>query len=264
MADIFLSYATEDQEVARKIGELLESAGWSVWWDRKIPAGVVWREHIDKSLLNMRCMVVLWSASSVASEWVKEEAEEGRSAGKLLPVLIESVRPPVGFRSIQAADLVNWDGSGDAVAFRQLVSDLQVIVGKPHRMAIDKRKIFFSYSRSDAKFALQIAESLRSAGIFVWIDQVDIPAGAPWDRAIQDALESADSLLVILSPSAVDSENVMDEVSLALERKKQIIPLLYRPCNVPLRLRRLQYIDFTGQYDNALRLLLSHLKNVES
>jgi hypothetical protein len=263
MADIFLSYAEEDREVARKIAGLLESAGWLVWWDRKIPEGVTWRHHIVKALLDMRCMVVLWSANSINSEWVKEEAEEGRSAGKLLPVLIEPVTPPIGFRSIQSADLANWDGSGDALAFRQLVSDLQVRLGKPHRMAIDKRKIFFSYSRSDKEFASQLAKSLRSEGIFVWLD-VDIPVGVPWDRAIQDALESADSLLVILSPSAVDSENVMDEVSLALERKKQIIPLLYRPCNVPLRLRRLQYIDFTGQYDNALRLLLSHLISVES
>lgn len=263
MADIFLSCATEDREVAGKIAGLLESAGWSVWWDRKIPAGVTWRQHIHKNLLDMRCMIVLWSESSVESDWVKEEAEEARSAGKLVPVLIESVRPPAGFRAIQAADLVNWDGSGDALAFRQLINDLQAIVGKPHRMAINKSKIFFSYSRSDAEFALQLARSLRSEGILVWIDQVDIPTGVPWDRAIEDALESAGSLLVILSPSAVDSENVRDELSLALDRKKQIIPLLYRPCNVPFRLRRLQYIDFTEQYDNAFKLLLSHL-HVES
>jgi TIR domain len=39
MADIFLSYANEDRESARAVAGLLESAGCTVWWDRRIPAG---------------------------------------------------------------------------------------------------------------------------------------------------------------------------------------------------------------------------------
>ena len=131
MADIFLSYAEEDRETARRVALLLESAGWSVWWDRRIPAGKTWRQVIDTALREMACMVVLWSRHSIVSTWVSEEAEEGRSHGRLVPVLIEKVLPPLGFRSIQAADLSDWDRSPEAGGFRQLVSDLQSLIGKP-------------------------------------------------------------------------------------------------------------------------------------
>jgi hypothetical protein len=133
MANIFLSYANEDRETARAVAGLLESAGWTVWWDRRIPAGRTWRSVIEEALREMRCMVVLWSANSVESDWVKEEAEEGRALGKLIPVLIESVKPPVGFRSIQAADLTDWNGSSDSLGARQLLADLESLMGKPAR-----------------------------------------------------------------------------------------------------------------------------------
>ena len=131
MADIFLSYANEDREAARAVANLLESAGCTVWWDRRIPAGRTWRSMIEEALRDMRCMVVLWSSHSVESDWVKEEAEEARALGKLIPVLIEPVKPPVGFRSIQSADLIDWDGSRDSLGARQLIADLEALMGKP-------------------------------------------------------------------------------------------------------------------------------------
>jgi TIR domain/Bacterial Ig-like domain (group 2) len=129
MADIFLSYANEDREAARAVAGLLESAGCTVWWDRRIPAGRTWRSMIEEALREMRCMVVLWSTHSVESDWVKEEAEEARALGRLIPVLIEPVKPPVGFRSIQAADLIDWDGSRDSLGARQLIADIESLMG---------------------------------------------------------------------------------------------------------------------------------------
>ena len=131
MADIFLSYANEDREAARAVAGLLESAGCTVWWDRRIPAGRTWRSMIEEALREMRCMVVLWSTHSVESDWVKEEAEEARALGRLIPVLIEPVKPPVGFRSIQAADLIDWDGSRDSLGARQLIADIESLMGNP-------------------------------------------------------------------------------------------------------------------------------------
>jgi TIR domain/Bacterial Ig-like domain (group 2) len=131
MADIFLSYANEDREAARAVAGLLESAGCTVWWDRRIPAGRTWRSMIEEALREMRCMVVLWSTHSVESDWVKEEAEEARALGRLIPVLIEPVKPPVGFRSIQAADLTDWDGSRDSLGARQLIADIESLMGNP-------------------------------------------------------------------------------------------------------------------------------------
>ncbi len=131
MTDIFLSYTERDRDTARRVAEALGSAGWSVWWDRRIPAGETWRGVLAHALEDMRCMVVLWSAKSIESEWVYEEASEGRRQGKLVPVMIEAVRPPAGFREIQAADLSGWDGSPDFEGLRLLLADLENLLGKP-------------------------------------------------------------------------------------------------------------------------------------
>jgi hypothetical protein len=134
MADIFISYANEDRERAAQVAALLESAGWSVWWDRRIPAGRTWRTVLEEALGGSRCMMVLWSNHSVTSPWVAEEAEEARRLNKtLVPVLINAVEPPIGFRAIQAADLIRWDGSADDAAARMLVADLKSLVNPQER-----------------------------------------------------------------------------------------------------------------------------------
>lgn len=74
----------------------------------------------------------------------------------------------------------------------------------------DEDQLFISYSRDDAEFALKIAKDLRAVGIDIWFDQLDIPPGARWDRSIGKALKASKKLIVILSPSSVASENVMD------------------------------------------------------
>ncbi|HRO58189.1 MAG TPA: TIR domain-containing protein [Burkholderiaceae bacterium] len=130
MADIFLSYAEEDRKTALALAQSLESAGWSVWWDRRIPPGSTWRETIEKALDEMRCMVVLWSRHSVHSHWVYEEAEIGRARRVLVPVLIERVDPPLGFRSIHAADLAGWEGDANAAGALQLVAHLESVLGR--------------------------------------------------------------------------------------------------------------------------------------
>jgi TonB family protein len=118
---------------------------------------------------------------------------------------------------------------------------------------------FFSYCREDSEFALKLAADLKVAGASVWIDQLDIEPGTPWDRAVEDALTNSPHMLVVLSPVSVKSDNVRDEVSFALSRQKRVIPVLYRDCDVPFRLARLQHIDFRADYERALSILLRAL-----
>jgi WD40 repeat protein len=118
---------------------------------------------------------------------------------------------------------------------------------------------FFSYSRGDLDFALRLAKDLKGAGANVWFDKLDLAAGQLWDLAIEKALASCPRIVVILSPASVNSTNVMDEVAFALERQKSVIPVLYRDCDVPFRLRRLQYIDFRQDYAAGLQELLRSL-----
>jgi len=131
MADIFISYANEDRKIAGKLAQALESAGFSVWWDRRIPAGRSWRSVLEEALQGMRCLIVLWSTNSIKSPWVIEEAEEARRLEKIMfPVLLHKIDPPVGFRAIQAANLVDWDGAADAPTVELLVADLKALLGE--------------------------------------------------------------------------------------------------------------------------------------
>src|SRR5215207_2642329 len=118
--------------------------------------------------------------------------------------------------------------------------------------------IFFSYSRHDSDFA-KLGKDLRTAGISIWLDQLDIEPGERWDVAIEQGLAACSRILVILSPASVASNNVMDEVSYALEEGKPVIPVLHGECDIPFRLRRVQYTDFRADYQVAFDSLLRYL-----
>jgi hypothetical protein len=117
------------------------------------------------------------------------------------------------------------------------------------------KTIFFSYSRQDSDFALNLAKDLRLAGADIWLDQLDIQPGSHWDQSVEEALKASKVLLVILSKTSVDSKTVMDEVSYALEEDKIVVPVLLEKCEIPFRIRRLQYADFTGDYQAGTRNL---------
>jgi formylglycine-generating enzyme required for sulfatase activity len=131
MSDIFISYARQDRPRTEAIAKALEDHGWSVWWDWNIPAGKTFRQVIQEQLDKARCVIVLWSATSVSRKWVIEEASDGEDRGVLVPVLIEKVRPPLGFRSIQAADLTDWSGEATAPTFLRLRADIEALICTP-------------------------------------------------------------------------------------------------------------------------------------
>lgn len=89
--------------------------------------------------------------------------------------------------------------------------------------------IFISYSSKDREQAEQLTELLSSAGLSVWIDQQGIGAATSWSGEITRAISDCKALVVMLSPSSVESKNVIREVSLAFEKNKKILPLDLEP-----------------------------------
>jgi hypothetical protein len=126
--DVFLSYAREDEARAGELARALETRDYKVFWDREIRPGQTWHSHIGEALAKARCVVVAWSQASVISQWVIEEANEGRDRKVLVPVLFEAVQPPFGFRGIQAADLIGWQPARPSPAFDGLLDAVRRIV----------------------------------------------------------------------------------------------------------------------------------------
>jgi hypothetical protein len=119
--------------------------------------------------------------------------------------------------------------------------------------------IFFSYNRKDGQFALRLANDLIANRLNPWVDQLNIQPSQRWDAAVEEALVKAQCFLIVLSPHSAKSENVLDEVNFALKKGKKIIPVLIKECEIPFRLERIQYIDFTKNYSSALKQLFLEL-----
>ena len=112
-------------------------------------------------------------------------------------------------------------------------------------MSNNQFRTFISYSRENQQFALKLACELKAANFAVWMDQYDIPTGARWDDEIEKALRECEIFMFIMTPASVASENAKDEVGYAIDHGKHILPVLLEECEIPLRLSRLQYVDFT-------------------
>jgi adenylate cyclase len=130
MTQVFLSYAREDVDAARRLAQAIGAAGHEVWWDEHIHGGSRFTSAIDQALKNAEAVIVLWSPASVESAWVQDEAGEGRDSGRLVPVLIGETKPPLGFRQFQSIDLSRWNGR-DAAELHGLMDAIEKIVGKP-------------------------------------------------------------------------------------------------------------------------------------
>jgi photosystem II stability/assembly factor-like uncharacterized protein len=131
-------------------------------------------------------------------------------------------------------------------------------------LAAEAQTAFISYSREDSELALKLAEDLKAAGAAVWLDQLDIAPGQRWARAVEDALNACPRMLVILSPASVGSRHVEDEVAFALEEGKTVIPVVYRECKIPFRLRSFQHLDVRTDYTRGIENLVRVLAHTQS
>ncbi|NJD31728.1 MAG: TIR domain-containing protein [Gammaproteobacteria bacterium] len=128
MSDVFISYAREDAESARRFAEAFAAEGLSTWWDDALRSGEAFDESIERALREAAAVVVLWSASSVASRWVRAEATLADRNRTLVPVTIEPCQRPIIFELTQTADLAHWRGDRQDRVWRGLVADVRRLV----------------------------------------------------------------------------------------------------------------------------------------
>lgn len=125
---VFLSYSHADKAAADRIASALSTAGYTVWWDSLIEGGARFSSRIREALDAADAVVVLWSKESIDSDWVCDEAAQGRDRQRLVPVSLDGSRPPLGFRQYQTIKFTGWKGSPAAAPFAALVRALQATV----------------------------------------------------------------------------------------------------------------------------------------
>jgi TIR domain len=96
-------------------------------------------------------------------------------------------------------------------------------------------KVFLSYAPADAGSARQIASALRDAGHSVKLGRasIDIVDAGGRLAASVFALKHSDVVVVALSPNAIKSAAIVDELMLAEQTYKPVIPLFLESVKLP-------------------------------
>jgi hypothetical protein len=135
-----------------------------------------------------------------------------------------------------------------------------------------KLKAFVSYSRKDATFAEELVSGLELCGFEAYLDKEDIAPGEPWEDRLGRLIRDADTVVFVLSPSAVASKHCQWEIAETVRLSKRMLPIVCQVVPddlVPEQLKRLNYIFFTegrsftkslGELADALRIDLEWIR----
>lgn len=167
----FLSYARADQTQATKLAKALEGAGLDVWWDALIEGGAAFAKSIEAALESCDAVVVVWSRTSVASDWVLDEAAKGRDLRKLVPISLDGTLPPLGFRQYHSIDLSGWQGHSAAAEIVAVVRGIAAAAsqaGHRPRAAASAQTSAHAITRRGVLVAAVGTALAGAAGIVTW------------------------------------------------------------------------------------------------
>ena len=171
----FLSYSHADQDRVRLLANALEQAGVSVWWDTLIEGGAVFAKSVEVALERCDAVIVAWSKVSVSSDWVLDEAAQGRDMRKLVPVSLDGTMPPLGFRQYLSVDLLGWRGDPNAPQIATIVRGVEAVVGRPAVASPYQGMLHAPSSSQPARLtrrAMLLATAgtalAGAAGVFAW------------------------------------------------------------------------------------------------
>lgn len=130
MADVFISFKSEEQDHARRVAMALESEGLSVWWAAHLASGQTYPAEIETQLRSAKVVVVLWSPAAVESLWVRAEATLALDRALLMPAMIEACAVPLPFNVLQTVDLTKWQGQPGHAGWQGLLRTIVARVGE--------------------------------------------------------------------------------------------------------------------------------------
>jgi TIR domain len=129
--------------------------------------------------------------------------------------------------------------------------------------------IFISYSHKDRDFVDRLAMQLVRSNVHVWLDRWELSVGDSIVEKVQDAVDGASALLVILSKASVESEWCKKELSAGLlreleEKRVVVMPVMLEECAVPIFARGKLFADFRTDFDAGFRSITEGIAKVTS
>jgi len=125
-------------------------------------------------------------------------------------------------------------------------------------------KIFLSYSTEDGAVARKLASQLEQAGFDTWDPAEARFPGDNWALRIGKALQESDAMVVLISPKAMKSESVRQEVEYAISSphyKGRLIPVMVKPTKDMLWiLKRFPLVTVGRDLSEAVRQIASHIE----
>lgn len=113
--------------------------------------------------------------------------------------------------------------------------------------------VFISYSRRDKVFTQKLVDALQTANREVWADWASIPAASDWDAEIKEGIEKTNTVLFVLSPEWIKSNECRKELEHALKMGKKLLPILHimpdQGQEVPQELAKINWI-YMREIDN--------------
>lgn len=133
MADVFISYKSERRPAISHLARVIENYGYSVWFDYALMSGGSFSAQIERELRAARAVIVVWCSMSVhtiegKTNWVVEEADLAKSLGTYLPVWLETVDPPLGFRRDEIIDIAEWNCDPRSRDLDRLIEQISIKV----------------------------------------------------------------------------------------------------------------------------------------
>jgi hypothetical protein len=119
-------------------------------------------------------------------------------------------------------------------------------------VADDTYDVFVSYSRADGRHAAEIDSVLRDKGLTTFLDRGKLAAGLPWVRALEQAIEAARAMIVLIGPRGLGNTQQYERELAFLRQTRDpafpIVPVILPGAKIdpPFDfLRFLTWIDFS-------------------
>lgn len=130
MADVFISYSRANQAQVAILADALAREDFSVWWDAELPPHRSYGDVITEQIASAKAVIVIWSDTAAASEWVRAEADLGRNQKKLIQASLDDCMPPMPFNQIQFAFIGDWLGEEGHGGWRKIKASLNELCAR--------------------------------------------------------------------------------------------------------------------------------------